>query len=231
MPYSKSSAPARFNRFLHLIEMVRTEPSADAFRARDSSRMHTNETPRLVEHRAADRSIAEAFIADRHRMSFGASIVAFMPRLFTMRNACGQVSGAFGLRSTSCRLFVEQYLLSPIEVALATTSGQCVERRSIVEVGHFSGAYPGAMRAMILLLTDYLDRERFEWLVFGGTASLRNAFARVGPTPLSLGATAGDGLCREADESWGHTHGHAPQVLAGRIRDRSEASVRHGAHA
>jgi hypothetical protein len=194
-------------------EEVRGDGRSDRQRTRVRPLFH------LVEHEEDDRPIAEQFIAARFDRSFDATIETFMPRLFTMRDARGAIRGAFGLRSTSCRLFVEQYLPVPIETALALIGHVGVARRSIVEVGHFSGTFPGAMRAMIMLLAVHLQDEGFEWVVFSGTQDLRNAFARIDLHPACLQPARIESLAADRRAAWGHYYDHAPQVMAGRIRD------------
>ncbi|MEO7325052.1 MAG: thermostable hemolysin [Dokdonella sp.] len=194
--------------------------SAPSIGSQLATRIEKQRAPqRLIEHRGASRAPAEAFIANRFRQSFGAHIEAFMPRLFTMHDLENRISGAFGLRSTSCRLFVEQYLNEPIESAVATRCGEGVERHGIVEVGHLCAAFPGAVRTMIALLTLHLHAEGFEWVVFTGTASLRNAFARIGLFPIALQRAHIDSLPLEARMGWGNYYDHSPEVLVGRIRD------------
>ena len=173
----------------------------------------------LIEHGCGDRLAAEKFIARCFAESFGARVDAFMPRLFTVRRSDGSICGAFGLRSAQRKLFIEQYLEQPIERAIATHAGSVVERRSIVEVGHFSSAFPGAMRALILLLIERLRHEGFEWVTFAATIQLHNALLRMGLFPIDLDAATATAIPVEARSAWGRYYDHAPRVLAGRIRD------------
>ena len=173
----------------------------------------------LFEHVGSDRSAAETFISQRFAESFGSRIEAFMPRLFSVRNRNGDMCGAFGLRSASRNLFLEQYLDAPIEKVIAARAGSRVERRVIVEVGHFSGAFPGAVRAMIGLLTERLHQEGYEWVVFTGTAGLRNAFCRLGLFPLDIQAATADRIPAEERAAWGSYYDHAPRVLVGNVQD------------
>src|SRR3569832_1146381 len=108
----------------------------------------------LFEHLGSNRATVEAFISQCFAESFGSRIEAFMPRLFSVRNEAGELCGAFGLRSASRNLFLEQYLDAPIEKVIAAHAGKRIERHVIVEVGHFSGTFPGAVRAMIALLAE-----------------------------------------------------------------------------
>jgi hypothetical protein len=173
----------------------------------------------LFEHVGADRTTAETFISQCFADSFGSRVEAFMPRLFSMRSRDGIVCGAFGLRSAHRNLFLEQYLDAPIEKTIAARFGSAVERRTIVEVGHFSGTFPGAVRAMIGLLTERLHREGFEWVVFTGTTGLRNAFCRLGLCPVDIQAATADRLPADARAAWGSYYDHAPRVLVGSVQE------------
>lgn len=174
---------------------------------------------RLHEHRGADRVEAERFIGDCFFDSFGSRIEAFMPRLFSVKDADGAICGAFGLRAGNRPLFLEQYLDAPVETTLAGRVGTPVARSCVVEVGHFSGTFPGAVRAMITLLTAHLHREGFDWVVFTGTVGLRNAFARLGLAPMDLGPADISRLPEHQHAAWGSYYRHAPRVLAGNIHE------------
>jgi len=173
----------------------------------------------LREHDGAQRARTERFISDCFLARFGSSINAFMPRLFSVEDDKGATHGAFGLRSAAQRLFLEQYLDAPVDMLLSQVARQPVARNGIVEVGHFSGTFPGALRAMIELLIVHLYREGHEWVVFTGTVDLRNAFGRLGLTPIDLGAAEIDRLPPAQRDAWGSYYEHAPHVLAGRIQD------------
>jgi len=182
----------------------------------------------LFEHITTDRAVAERFISQRFAESFGSRVEAFMPRLFTLRNQDGDICGALGLRSATNRLFLEQYLDLSIEQSVAARAGHAVQRQSIVEVGHFSGTFPGAVRAMIQLLTERLHGEGFEWVTFTGTASLRNAFSRLGLSPLMLQAADINRLPPEERAAWGSYYDHEPLVLVGNITEGYLALGRSG---
>jgi hypothetical protein len=180
----------------------------------------------LIEHAGPDRVQAEQFISQRFAESFGSRVESFMPRLFSLRNEHGEICGAFGLRSANRKLFLEQYLDQPIEKAIGARLGSTVERQCIVEVGHFSGTFPGAVRAMICLLTERLYREGFTWVTFTGTASLRNAFSRMGLAPLDIQAAEAERLPADERAAWGSYYEHAPHVLVGNIKEGYGALVK-----
>ena len=173
----------------------------------------------LFEHVGADRAVVERFISQRFAESFRSNVEFFMPRLFSLRNRNGDICGAFGLRSGNRKLFLEQYLDVPIDQTIAARAGVCVERSSIVEVGHFSGAFPGAVRAMIGLLTERLHREGFEWVAFTGTTTLRNAFSRLSLSPIDIQPATIDRLPEAERAAWGSYYDHAPHVLVGNVRE------------
>jgi len=191
--------------------------------------VQTGVTPifELVEHLGANRAVVETFISQRFAETFGSRVESFMPRLFSMRNRDGDICGAFGLRSASRKLFLEQYVDTPIDKIITERLGKRVERRSIVEVGHFSGVFPGAVRAMIGLLTEHLHREGFEWVVFTGTSSLRNAFTRLGLSPIDIQAASIDRLPEDERAAWGEYYEHAPHVLVGSVEEGFQAMRRH----
>lgn len=173
----------------------------------------------LVEHGEgeAGRELTEAFIGERFAEYYGASVRHYMPRLFTVRDEWARVCGAFGLRSAANELFLENYLELPIEQEIARRTGCRVERRQIVEVGHFAGLAPGAVRAMISLLTVRLHHEGFRWVAFTGTVSLRNAFHRMGLAPLDIRAADVSCLPETSRAAWGSYYEHGPRVLVGNI--------------
>jgi Thermostable hemolysin len=174
---------------------------------------------KLFEHAGADRGLAEQFISRRFHESFGARVEAFMPRLFGMYDRDGKLCGALGLRSARHRLFVEHYLDQPIEQVITRHTACAIERASIVEVGHLSGTFPGAMRTLIWLLSARLHREGFEWVAFTGTKALRNAFRRNGLFPIDIQLATAGRLPPEARAAWGSYYEHSPRVFVGRIEE------------
>ena len=184
----------------------------------------------LFERTGANRAVAEQFIHRRFAESFGARVEAFMPRLLGMYDQNGKICGALGLRSANHRLFVEHYLDHPIEKAIALRAGVPVERSSIVEVGHLSGTFPGAMRTLIWLLIERLYHEGFHWVAFTGTTGLRNAFRRIGLFPLDIHVAAAESIPEDARAAWGNYYDHAPRVFVGRIEDGVHRLMHIAAH-
>jgi len=183
----------------------------------------------LREHTGAERAEVETFIRERFASSFHAQVDAFMPRLFSLRNQADEICVAFGLRSATCSLFLEQYLDLPIEREIAARWGHAVQRRSIVEVGQFCGTHSGVARSMIGLLTQHLHGEDFEWVAFTGTAPLRNAFSRMGLSPIDIRAADAARLPAAERAGWGSYYENAPRVLAGHVGQGFHAVIQHRA--
>ena len=140
-----------------------------------------------------------------------------MPHLFGLRDDKDHICAAFGLRTASRRLFLEQYLDVSIETAIATRTKQSIERETIVEIGHFFGSFAGAAREMIRLLTMRLRNENYAWVTFTGTSALRNAFARMGLGLIDIASADVNRLPVDARAHWGSYYDYAPRVMAGEI--------------
>ncbi|HQR50588.1 MAG TPA: thermostable hemolysin [Methylophilaceae bacterium] len=172
----------------------------------------------LREHENEERGEIESFIRQCFAAAHGARINQFMPRLLSLRAKRGDLIAAFGLRSAAdSRLFLETYLDRPIEAVLQARLGQAVNREEVIEVGNLSVLYPGAARWLIVALTAMLHEEGYKWVVFTGTASLRNGFSRLGLRPVELGAATLEHLSPSDRADWGHYYDHTPLVMAGDI--------------
>lgn len=173
----------------------------------------------LQEQDPHDREAVEQFIRSRFEEAFGSRIQVSMPRLFSLRDANGQIRAALGLRSADRPLFLEQYLDLPIEIEIAARTGGSCKREAVVEVGHLSGNYPGAVRRMIELLTRRLHDEGVLWVAFTGTFSLRNAFRRMGLSPIEIAVASRERLPESEREAWGRYYDDAPRVFFGNVHE------------
>ena len=165
------------------------------------------------------RQRVEQFIRSRFEQAFGSRVHAFMPRLFSLQDSEGSIRAALGLRSAIRPLFLEQYLDAPIEMAIAAHTGIACPREAVVEVGHLSGTYPGAVRRMIGLLTQRLHDEGVRWVAFTGTPSLRNAFRRMGLSPIEIAPANRERLAESERAAWGRYYDDAPRVFFGNVQE------------
>lgn len=178
----------------------------------------------LREHGATTRAGVERFIHDCFAEIHGARISHFMPRLLSLHAGRGDMVAAFGLREArSSRLFLESYLDRPIEDELQARLGHPVRRDEIMEVGNLSARYAGAARWLSVAVTAMLHESGYRWVVFTGTAALRNSFQRLGLRPLELAAASVAHLPAAERADWGRYYESSPVVMAG--------DVAHGYHA
>lgn len=173
----------------------------------------------LREHAPDEAAPVQRYIQQRYAAAYGARLEHFMPRLFSLRAPDGGMLGAFGIRTGEQHFFLERYLDESVERAIGRRLGAHVARRRIVEIGQFAGWGPGAMRAMIAMLTARLHGEGVEWVVFTGTRALRNAFQRLGLQPCVLTRAEADRLDPMERPAWGRYYAHAPLVLFGNVAE------------
>lgn len=174
--------------------------------------------PRFEVHREGSRARVEAqrFVQRVYAAHYDATVRTWAPVLVTLEED-GAVQAAAGYRVAAAPLFLERYLPQPVEAAIARHAGARVARGSIVEIGHFASARPGAGRRLMALLGRHLAGQGHAWAVSTTTEELRLIFRRLRMRTVELGradpAMLGDGAA-----DWGSYYEHAPLVMAGEIR-------------
>jgi hypothetical protein len=170
------------------------------------------------------RAEAETFVRRVFARRYQAAVSSFAPNL-TLLEQRQQIIAAAGWRGAeNGRLFLERYLDTPVEQAMARLADESVERRRIVEVGNLASERAGGSVQIILALAGHLAAEGYEWVVFTATAELIRIFAKLGLPLLAL-APADPARLGEEAKAWGNYYETAPVVVAGRIRwafDRQE---------
>lgn len=169
---------------------------------------------RLVERGDPARERLERHIHDSYARTYGADLRHFLPTLIGLESADQRVLGAMGLRRAAAeRLFLEQYLDTPVERVLAERLGHPVGRRDVVELGNLAAGSPGAARTLIVALAGYLRGAGVHWVVLTAVPSVRNAFRRMNLFLIDLAAADGARLGAER-ASWGSYYDHHPTVVA-----------------
>lgn len=172
------------------------------------------------------RGETEAFIRDVFARHYNADVPSFAPNLMLMEDA-GRIVAATGWRCAGNEpLYLENYLDTPIEVAMARLAGQPVRREQIVEVGNLATARPGASLDVILTLARHLDQLGYKWVVFTATSTLVGIFSRLRLPLLALAHANPSRLGGEA-AAWGSYYETEPIVVAGKIRIALECAARH----
>jgi len=164
------------------------------------------------------RTLFEDFIQQRFRKAHGADIRHFMPELFGVHNAEGQLCAVAGVRRAHLEpLFLERYLDEPIEPLISATAERMVDRRGIVEVGNLAASDTGSARLSIIAITYLLAMGGLEWVTFTGNIGLVNSFHRLGLKPVTLCAADPQRLGDER-QHWGSYYQSKPWVHVGNIR-------------
>ncbi len=174
----------------------------------------------LVSHAraSADRRNLEAFIRREFLEHFAARITQFMPVLVGLHDGRGSILAAAGCRNAGEeRLFLETYLDTPIERAIAERFGADVPRDEIVEVGSLACRNGRAAIAMIQALVPYLLEAKFSWVVFTGADTVARVFQRLHLFPQRLCRADKSRLDYDQQRAWGRYYDHDPHVMAGRL--------------
>lgn len=175
-----------------------------------------------------DRDSLQRFIADIFRARFGADLRHFSDLLIGSRDLNGQWHAAVGLSSLEhSKAFLEQYLDRPVEQEIALRQAgnsrrHAVNRADIVEFGNLAATRPGAARALILHLAPFLRQRQVRWIVFTGTRSLFNSFAKFNYKPIVI-APADPQKLQGAQSLWGTYYDASPKVMYGDV-DAAESS-------
>ncbi|MBD8526601.1 thermostable hemolysin [Pseudomarimonas arenosa] len=169
---------------------------------------------RLLDAQHPERGKAEAFVAEVYQARFSARITEFMPHLLCFYQH-EQLAAVVGLRCAAREtLFCETYLGGAAESVIAEQVRAPVSRRQIVEMGNFAANDAGTGRRLILSLIPLLNEAGSRFVMFVATRQLRNAFARLGLQPISLGAADAQRLGAAAGQ-WGRYYDEQPQVMVG----------------
>lgn len=164
------------------------------------------------------RAVFETFVQQRFRQAHGADIRHFMPELFGVSSASGELCAVAGVRLAKTEpLFLERYLDASIEALIGMAAERPVERTGIVEVGNLAASDNGSARLSIITLTYLLAMGGLEWVAFTGNIGLVNSFHRLGLKPVTLCAADPERLGDER-QHWGSYYESKPWVHVGNIR-------------
>ena len=189
--------------------------------ARSDRRRVPGPALRLAEARAdaPERAELEAFVRNAFARKHDASVTSFMPTLLSFRDAGGGLRGVIGLRSAAPKpLYLEQYLEQPVEAAIATATGQSVQRHQVVEVGNLAGMNCRAAMRMVAALPAYLLARDYRWIVFTATSAVRGILQGFDAPLVELARADGARVANSPDR-WGRYYESDPRVLAGYLPD------------
>lgn len=164
----------------------------------------------------------EQFISGVFRDRYQAELHSFHDVLIGCKDASGEWTAALGFSALAHRAaFLEQYLERPVEQVVETSKpspegSRRVTRWDIAEVGNLAALRPGASRALIVKMTEYLHRRHFRWVVFTATKSLVNSFSKLHYDPVELAVADPNRLSGDPHD-WGTYYEHSPRVMVGDV--------------
>ncbi|MBL0516716.1 thermostable hemolysin [Aeromonas caviae] len=168
----------------------------------------------------------QTYIQAAYTLEFNARIPHFLPCLLGLYRADGVLVGACGLNQ-ACHgeheqpLYLEQYLEQPVEAAIETRLGVRPARHRIIEVGNLACSEPGHARLMFAALCRLLCDNALDYVVFTGTAKLRNSFTRLRLNPVELAPAQAHQVGEDAS-AWGEYYRCQPKVMVGDINQGRE---------
>lgn len=170
-----------------------------------------------VDQNAPRRREAENFIKTVFAQRYNANVTAFTPDLMVLEQR-GVIVAVVGWRSAKDEtLFLERYLDTPIEQAMAHLAPTPISREHIVEVGHLAAQKAGSSINLFRALASHLQAQGFKWVASTATQELVGIFAKLGFPPLALAAADPERLHGQAS-SWGSYYDTHPIVVAGKIK-------------
>ena len=166
----------------------------------------------------ADRASLQAYIAATFLASYGAEVNHFCDHLLGCRDEDGCWLAALGFTfARDGDAFLEQYLDAPLELEIASRTGQAVTRGQVVEVGNLAAGHAGATRTLIACMTEYLYHQGMVWVAFTATRGLLNSFTRLRLRPAVI-IDADPARLPGGGKNWGSYYASKPQVMFGDIR-------------
>ncbi|MGJ8619489.1 MAG: thermostable hemolysin [Methylophilaceae bacterium] len=179
-------------------------------------RYRVNEiTAHTVTKDAPCRKEVETFIAAVFQVTYGATITEFMPILVALRDESGVLMAAFGMRKArEEKLFLEQYLDTPIEQLLTEKLGKPIFRNEITCIGNLAVSNPRNAGVLIAHVIQHSLDIGIQWCVATAHHSLQNGLIKGGRDVYPLHQADKKRLPLEEQAIWGSYYDHTPQVVA-----------------
>ncbi|MFO0994999.1 MAG: thermostable hemolysin [Hyphomicrobiales bacterium] len=169
---------------------------------------------------------ARRFIEARYNDIFGSHVRVRYPRLLVLSDSRGRVVAAVGIRrACDGPLFLEHYLDTSAEKAIAALSAGSVSRDAIVELGSFAAGSSRAAMYVIAGMAAYMRQQSFSHAMVTSTGRLRRLFAHFDFDLMCLGEARKDALPNDGSD-WGLYYDDGPRVLVGLVHQCFEAVLR-----
>ncbi|PNK61761.1 hypothetical protein A6J60_001160 [Psychrobacter sp. FDAARGOS_221] len=195
-------------------------------------------TASTAQYFAHQHDASQTFIKQVYETVHNAKLNYFMPLLFagTNTNLMSKTAAhiapkvAIGLKPLYTeKVFLEQYLASPIETVISELVGYDVQRTRICEIGNLASQSAGNARLMIAFLVFYLSTPtqngtmqttKADWAVCTGTTAVQHILNHIGIRSHVIAKATSDALADPNQVSaWGRYYQHNPLVLAINVAD------------
>ena len=162
------------------------------------------------------RSELEVCIAKTFARHYDARVEHFLPLLLNLQLS-SDLGAVTGLRlAGQSPLFLEQYLASPVEQAVAGAFNTPVERAAIVEIGNLASVAPGAAALLFGLLPILLHEAGIRWVVCTATPQVQSMLERLGFSTRKI-CSANAEVLGDSKDAWGTYYDSCPDVIAGNV--------------
>lgn len=167
----------------------------------------------------------QSYIRDSYQHCYQATITQCMPLLLSLQERNFASQAVLGLRSAADQpLFLEQYLDSSIESAIAAAATVPVLREQIIEIGNLAAQRRIGSQRLFIIMTAALASAGFNWMTFTATPQVVKLVARLGFRPLDLGVADPTRLA-DRGSSWGSYFATAPRLQAGSLSEAMTALI------
>ena len=165
-----------------------------------------------------ERELVESFIAEGYRKHFDATLVEFFPVILAIKVIdSGLILGAVGLRyAEGDQLFSEKYLNQNIETILSAKENQVIDRKAVIELGHFIVSASSEVNTVMPLVAQFLKSLDVKWVVYTLSRPIKIAFKRMGIQLTHLQHADPEAL-RLSKTDWGNYYDFKPAVYYSNI--------------
>jgi hypothetical protein len=165
---------------------------------------------------SSQRRQLEAYIGQQFEETYGATITEFLPEFLGMQ--CEhRISAVAGIRPAIGRnLFVEQYIDTPIELAINQFTPSPIQRSEIAEIGNLSAMHRGATILFFIVFAAIMHEAGFKWAVFTATEQLEAIIKKLNFITHDL-AVANPRRLGDDASRWGTYYDTSPAVCVGDI--------------
>lgn len=162
-----------------------------------------------------NRSWVENLIANKYKSTYEATVNQFAPNILLITKDKKAIS-LVGIREakTGEQLYLENYLLFPIEEVLSSKLNLYVSREDIIEICNLTSFVSGGGILMIMMLCSWINQNGLRWVVCTGTEYLRKIFDNLNINFIELANAEKTHLSLNDQEKWGTYYQNNPVVIA-----------------